>query len=62
MRTFFVVDMTKVIELLLQGGDGVGGRLTSQPPFERLVEAFDFALGLGVGRMSVLLVDLERVQ
>lgn len=45
---FVVVDVCEGVELVLELLDGLRGGLGSEPAFEGLVEAFDFALGLGV--------------
>ena len=42
-----------------ESGQGVGARLAGQPAFEGLVETFDFALGLRVVGVAVLLGDAQ---
>jgi len=43
-------------------GDGAGGALLGQPFLEGLVEAFDFAAGLGVVGAGVFVVDADGEQ
>lgn len=62
MRALFVVVVAELVELVLQVGDGAGGRPGGQPALEGLVEALGLALGLGVAGGSVLLVDAEQRQ
>ena len=50
-----VVVLAEDVELVLQAGQGAGGRLPGQPAFLGLVEPLDLALGLGVERPAVLL-------
>ena len=59
VRPLFVVRDAEPIELRLELGEGVGGRLAREPALQRLVEALDLALGLGMARRSVLLADAE---
>ena len=54
-----VVDASEGVELGLQLGHGGGGWLSGEPAFQGLLEAFDFALGLGMAGMAVLLRDAE---
>lgn len=54
-----VVELLERVELVLEVGEGVGGRLGAEPAFEGLVESFDLALGLWVAGMAVLLGDRE---
>jgi hypothetical protein len=57
------VDDCERAELGLQLGEGGRlGRLGSQPVLQGLLEALDFALGLGVIRLAVLLRDAEVAQ
>src|SRR6202012_6104871 len=57
-----VVKLAEGIELGLQASQGGSGRLRGEPAFLGLVEPFDFALGLGVERVPVLLGDAEGGQ
>jgi hypothetical protein len=57
-----VVDDAEVVEQGLHGGDGGGPGSAGQPAFEGLVEAFDFALGLGVSGVTVFLSDAQTGQ
>jgi hypothetical protein len=52
-----VVDVCEGVQLVLQFGHGGGGWLGGEPAFQRLVEALDLALGLGMAGMAVLLRD-----
>jgi hypothetical protein len=52
-----VVLVGEPAELVLEGGQGLGGGLAGEPAFEGLVEPLDLALGLGVARLAVLLGD-----
>ena len=57
-----VVGFGEFVELGLQLGQGGGWALGSQPAFEGLLEAFDFAAGLGVAGPGVLVGDIEVPQ
>jgi hypothetical protein len=52
-----VVELAEGVELVLEFGDGGGGRLSAQPTIHGLLEAFDFAAGGGVVGARVLLSD-----
>ncbi|KQV07337.1 hypothetical protein ASC63_08540 [Leifsonia sp. Root112D2] len=62
VRALLVVDDAEPIELVLEVGDGVGGRLFSEPEFECLMEAFDLALGLRMVGVAVFLRDAQARQ
>jgi hypothetical protein len=57
-----VVVLAELVELALQLDAAVGERSGVQPALERLVEAFDLALCLGVAGGAVLLTDPEHGQ
>lgn len=57
-----VVDGGEGVEQGLQFGDGGWVRAGGQPAFEGLVEAFDFALGLGMIGVAVFLGDAQGCQ
>jgi hypothetical protein len=59
VRAVLVVVLAEGVELVLQAGQGGGGRLPVQPAFLGLVEPLDLALGLRVKRSAVLLRDGE---
>jgi hypothetical protein len=60
--SFVVVDVAELGQQLVQVGEGVGFGLGAEPFLQGLVEALDFALGLGVAGVSVLLGDPEGCQ
>ena len=57
-----VVDDGEVVQQGLHCGDSGGAGSRRQPAFEGLVEAFDFALGLGVFGVAVFLGDAQAGQ
>ena len=57
-----VVDVSELLELLVQVFEGVCPRLPGEPAFKGLVEPFDFALGLWVVRGTVFLRDAQGVE
>ena len=59
MDAWGVVDPAEGVELGWQLAEIVGPGSLDQPAFEGLVEAFDFALGLGVSGVPVFLGDPE---
>jgi hypothetical protein len=62
VRAALVVGGDEGCQLGLELGDGGGRRLPGQPFLEGLLESFDFALGLGMARLAVLLPDPEAAQ
>ncbi len=56
-----VVVFSEGVELCAQLGGCLCAGSCREPAFERLVEAFDLALGLRVVRCAVLLSDLQSV-
>jgi hypothetical protein len=62
VRANSVVVVAEAVELGLQVTDRVGSGLVSEPFFQGLLEPLDLALGLGVVRAAVLLVDSEQVE
>ena len=59
MSAFGVVEAAEGVEQGLHVGQRGWAWACSKPAFESLVEALDFALGLGVTGVSVLLDDSE---
>ncbi len=59
VRPLLVVGTAEGIELGLQLGEGARSGLLPEPALERLVEALDLALGLGMPGCSVPLADAE---
>jgi hypothetical protein len=63
VRAAGVVDDGERVEQGLQLSEGGGlGCLGAEPVLQRLLEAFDFPLGLGMVRLSVLLLHAEAAQ
>ena len=62
MGALGVVDDGEVVEQGLHGGHGGGSGSASQPALEGLVEAFNFALGLGMSGVAVFLGDAKAGQ
>jgi hypothetical protein len=63
VRPLGVVDAGEGVQELLEFGEGGGlGRLGGQPFLQGLPEPLDLALGLGVVRAAVLLIDAEAAQ
>ena len=54
-----VVELSEVRQQRVQFGDGLGAGLRGEPAFEGLLEPFDLALGLRVGGVAVLLLDVK---
>ena len=59
MRPLLVIGRPEGVELGLELGQARDRRPLAEPAFQGLVEALDLALGLRVGRRSVLLTDAE---
>ena len=63
MRAVGVVDAGEGVQQGLEPGEGGGlVRLGAEPVLHRLLEAFDLALGQGVVRLAVFLLDAEAAQ
>ena len=58
----FVVVLLEPVELVLQLGECLRGRLRGEEPFQGLVEPFDFPLGLRVAGRAVLLLHAQQGQ
>jgi hypothetical protein len=58
-----VVDAGEGVEQVLELGEGDGlAGLGAEPVLHGLLEAFDLALGLGVVRLAVLLLDAQAAK
>jgi hypothetical protein len=62
MGSLLVVNGAKGIELQLQVGNRFGGNLAGEKELQGLVEAFDFAAGLGVIGRGVHALDAQAVE
>ena len=59
MGAFVVVDLVELSQLFVEVFQRVRGGLSVQPFLQGLMEAFDFALGLRVSGVAVLLGDAQ---